>query len=111
MAEQPNQTLLLSQRVGESWANIESARVLSPSTLAQLREAFSDVDSDDTSIVVLGSLGREEFTPGSDIDWSLVLDGIADPNHHALFLDAQRGLLRYAPRHRCSFPSQSQKSV
>jgi hypothetical protein len=40
--------------------------------------------------VVLGSLGRLEFTEGSDIDWNLLVDGIANPNHHTLFLDARQ---------------------
>jgi hypothetical protein len=28
-----------------------------------------------------GSLGRDEFTAGSDLDWTLLVDGIADPAH------------------------------
>jgi hypothetical protein len=28
-----------------------------------------------------GSLGRNEFTVGSDLDWTLLIDGIADPAH------------------------------
>ena len=31
--------------------------------------------------MVYGSLGRDEFTPGSDLDWTLLVDGIADPAH------------------------------
>ena len=98
MGEQFSATLDLSQRVGEQWANIESARKLSQATLRQLREAFSDSDSTDTSIVVYGSLAREEFTSGSDIDWNLIVDGIADPNHHRLFLDAEQRIKRIAPK-------------
>jgi hypothetical protein len=37
------------------------------------------VDSEDCSVVVSGSLARDEFTPGSDIDWTLLIDGQADP--------------------------------
>jgi hypothetical protein len=29
-------------------------------------------------------LGRDEFTSGSDIDWSLLIDGSADPKHYDL---------------------------
>jgi hypothetical protein len=43
-------------------------------------------------------LGREEFTTGSDIDWTLLVDGIADPNHHALFLDAKQKISQFAEK-------------
>jgi hypothetical protein len=41
-------------------------------------------DSEDTSIVVFGSLARDEYTKGSDIDWTLLIDGFADPAQLAL---------------------------
>jgi hypothetical protein len=56
------------------------------------------LDSEDTNIVVLGSLGRGELTPGSDIDWYLLVDGISDPNHHALFLDADKKIKAFWPK-------------
>jgi hypothetical protein len=74
------------------------ARSLSDQTLNELHRALLNLDSADTSIVVLGSLGRKEFTSGSDIDWNLLVDGIADPNHHALFLDAQQIINDRAPK-------------
>jgi|SRR5271169_112157 len=88
--------LELSRRLGKQWNNIEIARTLSRDTLAQLRTVFADSDSDDTSIVVSGSLGREEFTRDSDIDWTLLVDGIADPNHHSLFIDAKKKISEFA---------------
>lgn len=98
MAEPSYPTLELSRRIGVEWPNIEAARDLSRETLAVLRCALADCDSDDTSVVVFGSLGREEFTSGSDIDWSLLVDGIADPNHHALFLHAQKKINEVASK-------------
>jgi hypothetical protein len=56
MGELITPTLDLSRRVGEPWTNIQAARKLSREKLAQLRETFADSDSDDTSIVVCGSL-------------------------------------------------------
>lgn len=53
-------------------------------TSCALREALYGLDSEDTSIVVSGSLARGEFTGGSDIDWTLLIDGSADPRHHDL---------------------------
>jgi hypothetical protein len=89
MGEPDYPTLELSRRIGEEWPNIGAAREFSRKTLGLLKDSLADSDSDDTSVVVLGSLGREEFTPGSDIDWNLLVDGIADPNHQALLVDAR----------------------
>jgi len=47
----------------------------------ELRAALQGIDSEDTSVVVFGSLARDEFTAGSDIDWTLLVDGSADPKH------------------------------
>jgi predicted nucleotidyltransferase len=89
--EEPYPTLTLSRRFGQQWSNIEKARELSNRKIAELKEKLADLDfSEDTSIVVLGSLGRREFTPDSDIDWYLLVDGIADPRHHDLFLETDR---------------------
>jgi hypothetical protein len=90
MGQPSSATLQLSERIGQRWPSIEMARSFSDQTLTELHQALHNLESEDTSIVVLGSLGRKEFTSGSDIDWNLLVDGIADPNHHALFLDAQR---------------------
>lgn len=38
-------------------------------------------DAEDLAIVVFGSLARNAFTEGSDIDWTLLVDGSADPHH------------------------------
>jgi hypothetical protein len=35
-------------------------------------------------VVVSGSLARNEFTAGSDVDWTLLIDGQADPQHYNL---------------------------
>ena len=98
MGEPTSPTLQLSQRIGQRWTNIEIARDLARETRNQLVELFIDIDSDDTSIVVLGSLGREEFTLGSDIDWILLVDGIVDPNHFALFLDVEDKINAFASK-------------
>jgi predicted nucleotidyltransferase len=48
---------------------------------AELKQALAGKDSYETSVVVFGSLARDEFTDGSDIDWTLLIDGYADPQH------------------------------
>lgn len=70
----------LQERLGASWPNINTARELSQQTRAKLGLMLSGIDSEDTSIVVSGSLARDEFTTGSDIDWTLLVDGQADPD-------------------------------
>jgi predicted nucleotidyltransferase len=35
----------------------------------------------DTSLVVFGSLARAEYTDSSDVDWTLLVDGITIPEH------------------------------
>jgi predicted nucleotidyltransferase len=37
--------------------------------------------SEDTSLVVFGSLARGEWTSGSDLDWTYLIDGGANPDH------------------------------
>jgi hypothetical protein len=42
----------------------------------------------------VGSLAREEFTPGSDVDWTLLLDGISRPQDEQLARDIRQTLER-----------------
>jgi hypothetical protein len=37
--------------------------------------------SEDTSLVVFGSLARGEWTSGSDLDWTYLIDGGANSDH------------------------------
>jgi predicted nucleotidyltransferase len=74
----------LEKRLGVEWANLRRARDLTSAKQQELRKALVDLDSEDTSIVVSGSLARDEFTGGSDVDWTLLIDGLSDPGHYAL---------------------------
>ena len=71
----------LQQELGREWPAISKASGHAHATRAQLRDLLANLDTDDTSIVVFGSLAREEFTAGSDVDWTLLIDGQADPQH------------------------------
>ncbi len=71
----------LEERLGSEFPNIKASRELSQKKRAELTGHLEGIPSSDTSIVVLGSLGRDEFTEGSDIDWTLLVDGSADPEH------------------------------
>jgi predicted nucleotidyltransferase len=72
----------LKEKVGCEWPNIDQAQRLSASTQQRLRELLRAQDPSDTSIVVFGSLARGEYTPGSDVDWTLLIDGQADEGHY-----------------------------
>lgn len=80
----------LERRLGTDLKSIKAARTLSEKKRVQLTERLGGLDSGDTSVVVYGSLARGEFTEGSDIDWTLLVDGFADPKH----LDVARQIER-----------------
>jgi predicted nucleotidyltransferase len=71
----------LAERLGKSWNQLQMARGRAERKREELRSALKGIDSEDTSVVVFGSLGRDEFTDASDIDWTLLVDGGADPMH------------------------------
>ena len=48
--------------------------------------------SEDTSLVVFGSLARGEWTLGSDLDWTYLIDGEASPVHPVIVQQIQRVL-------------------
>lgn len=72
----------LAVRLGTEWPNLRQAFKNSEEMLGAFTDAAKDVTASDTSIVVFGSLARFELTSGSDIDWTLLLDGPSDPRHH-----------------------------
>lgn len=74
----------LEKRLAADWTHLRRARELAQSKRLELRKALINLDTEDTSIVVSGSLARDEFTEGSDVDWTLLIDGQSDPDHYAL---------------------------
>ncbi len=51
----------------------------------------------DSTLVAFGSLAREEWSSGSDLDWVLLVDGQVSPAHFSAMLKAQRELEHLAP--------------
>ncbi len=72
---------LLAAKSGGDWQNLATAREFTRRHRLKLAQSFTGLDTEDTSIVVFGSLARDEATSNSDIDWTLLVDGIADPQH------------------------------
>jgi hypothetical protein len=61
-----------------------------PPIFGWITEKLRGLDNQDSSIVVFGSLARDEATPGSDLDWTLLVDGKADPEHVRLSQEIRR---------------------
>ena len=71
----------LEKRLGANWRQLRKCEEATEATLQKLRSAVAALSTGDTSIVLFGSLARREFTADSDADWSLLVDGMADPQH------------------------------
>jgi predicted nucleotidyltransferase len=72
---------LLERRVGEQWPDINRARKNAIDKKRAIEKTLTGLSSTDASIVVFGSLARQEWTKKSDVDWTLLIDGQADPEH------------------------------
>ncbi|MCI0335171.1 MAG: nucleotidyltransferase domain-containing protein [Planctomycetes bacterium] len=73
----------LSSDLMKDWLAIEKADKESAAQLAQVKKIVegNGIDSADLSVVVFGSLARREWTSGSDLDWTIVIDGEAEQRH------------------------------
>jgi predicted nucleotidyltransferase len=82
----------LEKRTGSDWEHLRAARHLTERESAEITTALDSFPTADASIVVVGSLARMEFTPGSDIDWTLLLDGMSRPQDEHLNRDIRKAL-------------------
>jgi hypothetical protein len=77
----------LRKATGKEWPAITRARSQALTRLEQVRKIVREgadrtpIDSEDISVVAFGSLAREEWTSGSDLDWTLLVDGGVDYEH------------------------------
>ena len=72
----------LKSRLDQEWPAITQARGSATDRLAKLRELIQDSRPPaNTSVVAFGSLARLEWTSGSDVDWTLLIDGPCDMSH------------------------------
>ena len=71
----------LEQRLGHSWPAIRKAKETTENRRKILEQAFKGRVASDTTVVLFGSIAREEMTSGSDADWILLVDGQAFPEH------------------------------
>jgi len=87
-----NSIELLESRTDSDWKNLRIARHNSAEERSEITAALDGFSSADASVVTVGSLARGEFTPGSDVDWTLILDGISRPQDEQLAMDIRRVL-------------------
>lgn len=80
---------ILKAKYSREWPAITEARRLTSERLHELKFP-EDLNSANTTVVVFGSLARGELTPGSDADWSLLIDGPSDPGHVRLAQEARK---------------------
>lgn len=71
----------LEARLGCPWGNLAASRKRAAEELAGLAALLDEEAPADTSIIVFGSVARGELTAGSDLDWTLLVDGQADHQH------------------------------
>lgn len=74
----------LAQKLSVDWPFLRKGTEASKLALQAIEMACKSLVEPDTSLVVFGSLAREEFTSGSDIDWTLLVDGFTVPEHIAV---------------------------
>jgi len=60
---------------------MEQAASLSEDFRRRFADGLCEITSDDISVVAFGSLARDEFARGSDVDWTALVDGGANPGH------------------------------
>ena len=75
---------LLERQLSANWTAIRKARASTIEKRSVLQAAFENNIPPDTTLVVFGSIAREEVTSGSDSDWILLVDGQAVPEHSTL---------------------------
>lgn len=78
----------LEQKCQKNWAFIKQAQDNATAQYETICTALKDgvgvTTSEDTVIVVFGSLARHEWTEHSDIDWTLLIDGQSHPEHRQI---------------------------
>ncbi|HEY3740575.1 MAG TPA: nucleotidyltransferase domain-containing protein [Bryobacteraceae bacterium] len=84
----------LEARVGCSWQSIRKARSETQIRRKSLEAEFAQHGSPDTSLVVFGSVARQEVTSGSDLDWILLIDGQSVPEHKDQEREIQHRLVK-----------------
>lgn len=71
---------------GKRWSVLSQARQDASKTRQNLHELLKDF-SEDSEVVVFGSLARREWTAKSDVDWTLLVDGQVSLGHQEVVVE------------------------
>lgn len=95
----------LAAKTGRRWVHLAAAAERAQSCRQAIRQelAKEKLVPPDCSLVVFGSLARDEYTARSDVDWTLLVDGAADPQH----LAAMQRIASLLERLGCKKPGQT----
>lgn len=74
----------LAEDTESPWPTLARAQGDAGEILSVLRDKLREFTSDDVDIVVFGSLARAEWTSGSDVDWTMLIDGQANADHRPI---------------------------
>lgn len=89
----------LAKALGTVFPAISGARSDSDRVLDELRLLANGLLPADASIVFYGSLARREWTTGSDVDWTLLVDGQADQKYRSIATEFRRRLDQSGKKH------------
>jgi hypothetical protein len=103
MSTEQSPVQILERSLGREWNAVRRARETTADKRATLQYAFQGNIPRDTSVVLFGSIAREEMTSGSDADWILLVDGQAFPEHE----DQKRDIARLLKENNFSEPGSS----
>ena len=84
----------LQKHLGAEWPSLKKAHSDTRVRQKELSDLFAKRRASDTSVVVFGSVARYEVTAKSDVDWILLLDGSATPEHRSLTAEVQETLCK-----------------
>jgi hypothetical protein len=104
LAKESRAVIQLSTSLGCHWKNIEKAHEQTATAEADLlallqREVGEKFASEDANLVVFGSLGRGEWIDWlSDLDWTLLVDGLCKPGHFQIAQDIRAALRKECRR-------------
>ena len=70
-----------SKEANLAWPTMAVAKNDAIAVQELLYQTLRQFTSDDVDVVVFGSLARREWTSGSDVDWTMLVDGQADTQH------------------------------
>ena len=80
-SSESNPIELLEKKLSVEWPAINRAAERAFETTKKIERVLDGLGSTDAGVVVFGSLARKEWTTKSDVDWTLLIDGQADPEH------------------------------